>query len=80
MTCFMFSLVDDILNDIYNIPLIDKAQNPLYEVSKEKYYIYYIVICEIEGIEWFVKHLPYTYIKVRNINLHTCIFCFPFLV
>lgn len=55
-----FTPMDDNFDDIHDAPLIDKEQKPLYEGLRTNL-LAYIVVGELEGIEWFVKHLSHTY-------------------
>ena len=59
----------DNFDDIHDVPMLDKAQIPLWRL-KDKSSLCYIVFGELEGIEWFVKHLSHTNTKVHNNSSH----------
>jgi hypothetical protein len=43
--------------------------------AQKKYSIFYIVVDELEGFEWFIKHMPHTDTKVFNLLIiYACMF------
>lgn len=61
---------------VHDLPVIEKAYEPLYKGSQTTP-LYYIVVGELEGYEWFIQHNNLTYVKV----CHKChIFSSIFIV
>ena len=60
---------DDDFDDVHDIPLLDKAYEPLYEGSKTNL-LCCIVDNELEGYEWYFKHCNHTDAKVCKIIHH----------
>ena len=71
--------IDD-FDDVHDIPLLDMAYKPLYEGSK-KNILCYIVDNELEGYEWYFKHINHTHAKVckRIHHIYTIVIKFIFI-
>lgn len=61
---------EDIFGDIHDVPMLEKAKQPLYEGSRTKYSLFYIIVSELKGFEWFIKHLFDIDPKVCNMVHH----------
>ena len=76
--------IDD-FDDVHDIPILDKAYEPLYEGSKTNLLSSIIVDNELEGYEWSFKHINHMDDKVCKIihHIYTIVIkfiCIPLII